>query len=49
MAFFAVEKYSSLIMSHMFIFAFVYFTLWDTSKTKKFAMIFVKEYSASAL
>ena len=42
---FAVQKLLSLIRSHLFIFAFISFTLGDGSK-KNIAAIYVKECSA---
>ena len=44
MVFFAVQKLLSLIRSHLFIFAFVFFALEDRSK-KNIATIYIKEYS----
>ena len=45
---FAVQKFLSLIRSHLFIFAFVSFALGDRSK-KNIATIYVKECSAYVL
>ena len=42
---FVVQKLLSLIRSHLFIFAFIFFVLGDRSK-KNVARIFVKEHSA---
>ena len=44
MVFFAVQKLLSLIRSHLFILAFVFFALEDRSK-KNIATIYIKEYS----
>ena len=41
---FAVQKLLSLIRSHLFIFAFVFFALEDRPK-KNIATIYIKEYS----
>ena len=41
---FAVQNLLSLIMSHLFIFAFISITLEDGSKKKKHCMIYVRVF-----
>ena len=43
---FAVQKLWSLIRSHFFVFAFVFFALKDSQKKKNTAVIYVKKCSA---